>query len=129
MSALAVRIGSSHLDSDNVPGISTMPACCQGLVTIEKGTSTVKLIHYTLQECIRTLPNLFDKAHSTMAETCLTYLNLHHVKDLSAGRPLTLEACHSFNIVLYIGEATCERSSRIQQKHWRSGSSINSVVT
>ena len=85
--ALAVRIGSNDLDSDNIPRISTMLACCQGLVTIEKGTSTIRLIHYTLQEYICTLPDLFDSAHSTMAETCLTYLNFQHIKDLSAGPP------------------------------------------
>jgi len=45
--ALAVRIGSNDLESDNIPAISTMLACCQGLATIEKDTSTVRLIHYT----------------------------------------------------------------------------------
>ena len=84
--ALAVRIGSKDLDSDNIPGISTILACCQGLATIEKGTSTIRLIHYTLQEYICTLPNLFDRAHSTIAETCLTYLNFQHVKELCAGQ-------------------------------------------
>ena len=85
--ALAVRIGSNDLDSDNIPAISTMLACCQGLATIEKGTSTFRFIHYTLQEYICTLPGLFDRAHSTMAETCLTYLNFQHIKDLSVAPP------------------------------------------
>jgi len=85
--ALAVRIGSNDLDLDNIPGISTMLACCQGLATIDKGTSTVRLIHFTLQEHLRTHLNLFDRAHSTIAETCLTYLNFQHVRDLSAGPP------------------------------------------
>ena len=81
--ALAIRIGSNDLDSDNIPGISTMLACCQGLATREKGASTIRLIHYTLQEYLCTHPDLFDTAHSTMAETCLTYLNFQHIKDLS----------------------------------------------
>ena len=85
--ALAVRIGSNDLDLDNIPGISIMLACCQGLATIDKGTSTVRLIHFTLQEHLRTHPNLFDRAHSAIAETCLTYLNFQYVKDLSAGPP------------------------------------------
>ena len=66
--ALAVRIGSNHLDSDNIPGISTMLACCQGLVTIERGTSTIRLIHYTLQEYLCTRHDLFGGAHSIMAD-------------------------------------------------------------
>ena len=85
--ALAVRIGSNDLDFDNIPGISTMLSCCQGLATIDKGTSTVRLIHFTLQEHLRTHPNLFERAHSTIAETCLTYLNFQHVKDDSSGLP------------------------------------------
>ena len=83
--ALATRIGSNDLNNDDIPAISTILACCQGLVTIEKGTSTVRLIHFTLQEYLRTHPHLFDRAHSTMAETCLTYLNFQHIQDISAG--------------------------------------------
>ena len=85
--ALAVRIGSNDLDYDDIPGISTMLVCCQGLVTIDKGTSTIRLIHFTLQEHLRTHPDLFDRAHSTIAETCLTYLNFQHVTDLSSSTP------------------------------------------
>jgi len=85
--ALAVRIGSNDLDLDNIPGISTMLACCQGLATIDKSTSSVRLIHFTLQEHLRTHPGIFAGAHSTIAETCLTYLNSQHVKDLSVSPP------------------------------------------
>ena len=83
--AIAIRIGSNDLDHDDIPAISTLLDCCQGLVTVDKGGSTVRLIHFTLQEHLRTHPDLFDRADSTMAETCLTYLNFQHVKDLPAG--------------------------------------------
>jgi len=82
--ALAVRIGSKDINSDNIPAIPTLLSCCQGLVTMDKGTSTVRLIHYTLQEYLCTHPDLFNRAHSTVAETCLTYLNFQSIKDLSA---------------------------------------------
>jgi len=85
--AIAIRIGSNDLDFDSIPAISTALSCCQGLVTTEKVGSTVRLIHFTLQEYLCTHPNLFDRAHSTVAETCLTYLNFRHIKDLSAGPP------------------------------------------
>jgi len=81
--ALAVEIGS-HLNSDNVPSIGTLLACCQGLVTVDQEASTARLIHYTLQEYLRAHPELFGRAHSAIAETCLTYLNSHQVKALSA---------------------------------------------
>ena len=85
--AIAIRIGSHDLDNDDIPTISTLLGFCQGLVTVDKGGSSVRLIHFTLQEHLRTHPDLFDKAHSTMAETCLTYLNFQHVKDLPASLP------------------------------------------
>ena len=85
--ATAIRIGSDDLDSDHIPTISTLLGCCQGLVTLDKGASVVRLIHFTLQEHLCTHHGIFDRAHSTMAETCLTYLNPQHIKDLSTGAP------------------------------------------
>ena len=83
--AMATQIGSNGLNSDDIPAISTLLSCCEGLANIEKGTSTIRLIHSTLQEYLCTLPELRKRAHSTMAEICLTYLNFRHIKDLSAG--------------------------------------------
>jgi len=83
--AIAIRIGSTDLESDDIPAISTLLGYCQGLVAIDKSTSTARLIHYTLKEYLFAHPDHFGKAHSTMAEICLTYLNFQHVKDLSAG--------------------------------------------
>ena len=82
--ALAVEIGSPNFNTDNVPSIGTMLACCQGLVVVDKETSTIRLIHFTLQEYLGAHPELFGTAHSTIAETCLSYLNSQEVKALSA---------------------------------------------
>jgi len=78
--ALAVEIGSEDFDSDNVPLIATLLSCCQGLITVDKEALTVRLIHHTLQEYLSAYPDLFVMAHSTIAETCLTYLNSRLVK-------------------------------------------------
>src|SRR5205807_5511170 len=75
---------SPDLDADNVPSIGILLACCQGLVVVDKEASTVRLIHFTLQEYLRAHPELFGTAHSIMAETCLSYLNSRQVKALSA---------------------------------------------
>ena len=80
--AIAIQIWSNDFDNNNIPTISTLLDCCQGLVTVDKSASTVRLIHYTLQEYLCTLPDIFKRAHSTMAETCLAYLNFQHIKDL-----------------------------------------------
>jgi len=83
--AVAIQIGSNNLNDDDIPAISTLLECCQGLVNMEKGASTIRLIHFTLQEYLYTHPDISDRAHSTMAEVCLTYLNFQRVKDLSTG--------------------------------------------
>ena len=81
--ALGVQIGSPDLNDNNIPSIETLLACCEGFVSVDKETSTVQLIHFTLREHLRAHPQLFDRPHSTMAETCLSYLNSNQVKALS----------------------------------------------
>jgi len=90
--ALAVEIGSPNLNADNVPSIGTLLSCCQGLVVVDKKASTVRLIHFTLQEYLKARVELFGAAHATMAETCLSYLNSQEVKALSAGPPPDLRS-------------------------------------
>jgi len=80
--ALAVRLGSTDFNTDNVPSISTLVGCCQGLITVDKGASTVRLIHFTLQEYLSSHLDIFNRPHSAMAEICLTYLNSQQVKAL-----------------------------------------------
>ena len=82
--ALAVDLGSKDFNADNIPSISTLVGCCQGLVTVDKEGSTVRLIHFTLQEYLSASPDIFSKPHSAMAEICLTYLNSEQVKSIRA---------------------------------------------
>jgi hypothetical protein len=48
--ALGVEIGSADLDPENVPALRTLLSSCLGLVTVEASSSTVRLVHFTLQE-------------------------------------------------------------------------------
>ena len=84
--ALAVEIGSMDFDLDNIPSIQTVQDCCQGLVMMDKEGSTVRLVHFTLREYLSGRSDLFQKSHSVIAETCLTYLNSRQVMNLSATR-------------------------------------------
>ena len=81
--ALAVEIGFTDINPNNIPSIRTVLRCCQGLVAVDKGSSTIRLIHFTLKEHISCQADLFDKPHSRIAETCLTYLNFQAIKELS----------------------------------------------
>jgi len=80
--ALAVEIGSTHISTNNVPSIRAVLSCCQGLAAVDNGSSTIRLIHFTLKEYLSHHAGLFDKPHSKMAETCLTYLNFQATKEL-----------------------------------------------
>jgi len=65
--ALGVEIGSAELDGDNVPSIGTLLTCCQGLVSIDKEASTVRLIHFTLHEYLRVHPECWKLCCSSRA--------------------------------------------------------------
>ena len=80
--ALGVKIGSADLDLENVPEIRTILGCSLGLITVEVYTSTVRLVHLTLQEYLSGNPSLFQNPHSMIAEVCLTYLNFRCVLEL-----------------------------------------------
>ena len=81
--ALGVEEESTNLNIRNIPAIETLLACSLGLITVEKSSSIVRPIHYTLQEYLSHNPNLFLKPHSMIAEVCLTYLNFRHVRGFS----------------------------------------------
>jgi len=82
--ALAVELGSKDFNSGNVPSISTLVGYSQGLITVDKVTSTVRLIHLTVKEYLSARSDIFKRPHAAMAETCLTFLNSKQVKALSA---------------------------------------------
>ena len=82
--ALAVKPGSTDFNNENVPLISTLVSSCQGLITVDKEASTVRLIHFILQEYLSTHPDAFSRPHSAMAEICLAYLNSRQDRALSA---------------------------------------------
>ena len=81
--ALGVEVGSTDLDQENVPALRTLLSSCVGLVTVEASSSTVRLVHFTLQEHLSRDPTLFQSPHSTIAEVCLTYLNFGCIRNIS----------------------------------------------
>ena len=81
--ALGVEIESTDLNPENVLELRILVASCLGLVTVEASSSTVRLVHFTLQEHLLSNPTLFHSPHSAIAEVCLTYLNYGCVRGLS----------------------------------------------
>ena len=88
--ALGVELGSKDFNAGNVPSASTLVGCCQGLITVDKKTSAVRLIHLTVKEYLSARPHIIsnhisNSPHAVMAEICLTYLISKQVKALSTG--------------------------------------------
>ena len=80
--ALGVESGAEDINVHNVPSIRTVLGCALGLVRVDENTSTLRLLHHTLQEYLGQHPTLFLTAHSMMAEICLTYLNFQSIRAL-----------------------------------------------
>ena len=87
--ALAVEMGATDIEVENIRPQETVLGSCLGLAVVDKETSTVRFIHYTLQEYL-SQPGVLPNAHSTLGQTCFTYLNYDQVKRLQTGDDLNL---------------------------------------
>ena len=74
--ALAVEPGEAEFGEDAAPDEDFLVPICAGLVTIDKESSIVRLVHYTTQEYFeRTQASQFSQARVMIAMTCLTYVS------------------------------------------------------
>ncbi|KAJ5906798.1 uncharacterized protein N7473_003714 [Penicillium subrubescens] len=75
--ALAVEIGESKFDPENIPDIVDMVSVCAGLVTVDEESDVIRLVHYTTQEYFeRTQATWFPRAHHDIGRICISYLSL-----------------------------------------------------
>ncbi|KAF2120765.1 ankyrin repeat-containing domain protein [Lophiotrema nucula] len=74
MDALAIRPGQSDLDRDFHPTLENLDSKCAGLVTVDKETDIVRLVHYTTQKYF-VVNKVFPGAHDDIAEACFTYIS------------------------------------------------------
>ena len=79
--ALAVEESHTEFDVGNIPSRKAILDCCLGLVLVDEETSTVSFVHYTLEEyfCKYTREQ-FPDGYSSIAKTCLTYLNFGELR-------------------------------------------------
>src|SRR3982074_897423 len=76
--ALAVEVGESALDEENLPQIEDMVSVCAGLVAVDKESNIIRLVHYTTQEYFkRTQNHWFPNAEPEITTTCVTYLSFN----------------------------------------------------
>src|SRR3569833_333012 len=73
--ALAVRVGDTRLDEENLPSIEEMISACAGIVTVDEA-SNVKFAHNTAHAYFQHTQHLwFPDANSHFASICVTYLS------------------------------------------------------
>ncbi|KAL7962115.1 hypothetical protein V8C34DRAFT_311341 [Trichoderma compactum] len=74
--ALAVEVGKSDLDEDNLPEIEDLVTVCAGLVTVDVESNIIRLVHYTTQEYFeRTQSHWFPNANVNITTICVSYLS------------------------------------------------------
>ncbi|KAI9812194.1 MAG: hypothetical protein M1827_004860 [Pycnora praestabilis] len=74
--ALAVSLGDTYLDKDDYPVPKHMVDYCLGLLTIDKESSTIRLVHFTIQEYfVKQQKEVFPLGQDVITKTCLTYLS------------------------------------------------------
>ncbi|KAH9207677.1 ankyrin repeat protein, partial [Leptodontidium sp. 2 PMI_412] len=74
--AMAVEIGELELDEENLPKIGDLVSVCAGLVTVDKTSDIVRLVHKTAQEYFEhTQTRWFPDADADIATICVTYLS------------------------------------------------------
>lgn len=75
--ALAVEVGQSALDEENILSTKFMLSTCAGLVTVDEKSEIIRLVHYTTQEYFqRTHEQWFPDAETHITRVCVSYLSL-----------------------------------------------------
>lgn len=74
--ALAVEVGDSELDMDNIPDVEDMISDCAGLVVVDDESNIIRLVHYTTQEYFERVRESWNpQAQQEIASICITCLS------------------------------------------------------
>lgn len=121
--ALAVEPGAMGIDEEALTEEDFLVSVCAGLVTIEKESNIIRLVHFTTQEYLeRTRINHFHTAEIDIAMSCLTYLSfdgyielayMRFKRDLSRDRYALLSYVTTYWVAHILGEP--EKDPQIQR--------------
>ncbi|KAI1743343.1 ankyrin repeat protein [Xylaria scruposa] len=74
--ALAVQPKDREFNSNRVTKLDTIISVCCGLVTVDKGSDVIRLVHFTAQEYFKqSRGHWFQDADTDLATACITYLS------------------------------------------------------
>jgi hypothetical protein len=72
--AVAVSAGMAEMDKDFLPEVEILDSVCAGLVTVNKSSGIIQLVHYTTREYFERKSS-FSNAETDITVTCVTYLS------------------------------------------------------
>ncbi|KAF9772566.1 hypothetical protein IL306_009722 [Fusarium sp. DS 682] len=76
--ALAVEPTVPNLDKERLPQIDHILSVCAGLVTVDKESNIIRLVHYTTQQYFeRSQESWFSGAKAEIATVCVVYLSFN----------------------------------------------------
>jgi len=74
--ALAIQPGEKSIDEEALLDEDLITHVCAGLVTIDRESDVIRLVHFTMQEYFeRNRRNIFPDGQTSITLTCLTYLS------------------------------------------------------
>lgn len=108
---VATKPGERALDMDNLTDTTVLISVCCGLVTLQKESNEIQLVHYTAQEyLVYHWHELLPGAFSIMSNDCITHL----MYDLPA---YELELCDRFPFLIHnysLDHATSDAVDEVQ---------------
>jgi ankyrin repeat protein len=69
---------ADRLDLDDLPFEKSLIDCCYGLVVVDKQTSSIRLVHKSLQDFLKIQHDkkkIFETGQNDIARTCITYMS------------------------------------------------------
>ena len=79
--ALSLKVGSSKLDSWNFIPVNDMIELCDSLITVERATGVIGLVHYTAKEYLLSACHVFSPSLPvSVALKCLSCLSLEECR-------------------------------------------------
>lgn len=85
--ALGTRVGESRLDNDNLLLPRFIIECCSGLIAIDDKSSTVRLVHYTLQDYLQSVyQDRLSEDETEITKICLTYMCFEEANVYNVGK-------------------------------------------
>ncbi|KAH0527112.1 hypothetical protein TsFJ059_002145 [Trichoderma semiorbis] len=110
---LGVMPKESYFDKRNMPSIELMVSVCAGLVTIDKDSNIIRLVHYTTQQYFQqTFEKWLPESHCELTIACITYFSYDVFKPKAGGWDRETLGSHPFYdyALLYWGDHAREDS-------------------